>query len=289
MKRMCARCNITFEETRDIGRLALADYDILWANDTYVDPANIPPSVRILYGPQFFVFPTPNHPICGVSDSRSERAVFNILSDWVIACYKECVPEFRVPLVAFPFGVDTERFCPAIITKTWDCLVYVKRRSAALVQSVLQTLDARSLRYKVFTYGSYDEETYRQALQQSAFMIVLDAHESQGFALQEAMSCGVPLLVVDATSMYDEMADGHHVSYAHMRPKHMAATSVPYWGAQCGLRITDPADLNAALHHMQATWQSFTPRDYVLDTLSDEVCMRRLLGGLGFSNPNLEE
>lgn len=31
----------------------------------------------------------------------------------------------------------------------------------------------------------------------------------------------------------------------------------------------------------QYIWQSFTPRDYVLDTLSDEVCMRRLLGGLG--------
>ena len=41
-------------------------------------------------------------------------------------------------------------------------------------------------------------------LQNSKYGIWLDAHESQGFALQEALSCNVPLLVWNISSMNQE-------------------------------------------------------------------------------------
>jgi hypothetical protein len=175
--------------------------------------------------------------------------------------------------------VDVNRFCPnAAENPTWNCIVYVKRRSSDLVRSALQVLDKRDILYRTFTYGSYNEGEYLRSLQQAKCMIVLDAHESQGFALEEAMSCNVPLLVLDATTMYDEV-EGNRQSYAHLYPKRLTCTSVPYWDDRCGIRIQHIDQMDAALDNMLS--RSFAPRDYVLDTLSDEVCMRRILNYFG--------
>jgi glycosyltransferase involved in cell wall biosynthesis len=143
--------------------------------------------------------------------------------------------------------------------------------------SVLDILARNELQFRVFRYGSYNESDYKRALQRSKFMLCLDAHESQGFALEEAMACNVPLLVMDATSMYDEMDDGVHATYDHLRPKSLKATSVPYWSDECGLRITEKSELPNAVNTMLSTYATFTPRAYVERTLSDKVCMQRIL------------
>ena len=114
-------------------------------------------------------------------------------------------------------------------------------------------------------------------------MITLDAHESQGFGLEEAMSSGVPLLVMDAQSMYDEMDDGLTATYEYLRPKKLVATSVPYWSDECGIKITEQSELSTAVDKMMINYSNFTPRDYIVRTLSDEVCMRRILDYFKFS------
>jgi len=138
-------------------------------------------------------------------------------------------------------------------------------------------LNQKGLQYKIFRYGSYNEEEYKSSLQKAKFMLTLDAHESQGFALEEAMSSGVPLLVMDATSMYDEMDNGVTVTYEYLRPKKLLATSVPYWSDECGIKITEQSEMSYAIDKMLTLYQTFTPRDYIVRTLSDEVCMRRIL------------
>jgi glycosyltransferase involved in cell wall biosynthesis len=106
-------------------------------------------------------------------------------------------------------------------------------------------------------------------------MVVVDAHESQGYALQEAMSCGVPLLVWDVQSMYQEF-NGNRQVYQD-NGYQLLATSVPYWDERCGIRVENKEDLTAALDRMQESWGSFRPREFVVETLSDIVCMRRWL------------
>lgn len=135
-------------------------------------------------------------------------------------------------------------------------------------------LEEKALKYHVFRYGSYNEEDYKNCLLMSKFMLVLDGHESQGFALEEAMSCNTPLLVVDATSMYDETNDG---VYEHLKPKKLLATSVPYWSEECGIKITNPVQLSDSIDNMMANYKQYTPRNYILNTLSDKVCMERIL------------
>ena len=177
-----------------------------------------------------------------------------------------------------PFAVDTNHFKPINnIDKEFDCIVYVKRRSNELVNNTIMLLDQKGLQYKIFKYGSYNEQDYMNTLHRSKFMITLDAHESQGFALGEAMSSGVPLLVMDAQSMYDEMDNGITAAYEYLRPKKLAATSVPYWSDECGIKITEQIELSTAIDRMMTTYKDFTPRDYIVRTLSDEVCMKRIL------------
>jgi glycosyltransferase involved in cell wall biosynthesis len=164
-----------------------------------------------------------------------------------------------------------------MIEKEYDCIVYIKRRSSDLVNYTLSILEEKRLKYKIIIYGSYNEEDYLGSLQKAKFMITLDAHESQGFALEEAMSTNIPLLVIDATTMYEEKPDGVNSVYGYLKPKKLLSTSVPYWSDECGIKITEQSELLEAIDRMIKNYQTLTPRDYIMRTLSAEVCMKRIL------------
>ena len=276
IQRMCKSCDIEFEYTNNRERIKTSNYDILYCTSDYVDPTVIPSEIKIIYGPHFWVIPS--GPVVGNYNPIFEgRWVFNSLSKWVGDFYLELAKEFTLPIAYFPFGVDTERFKPTYAEKTQDCLVYIKHRSEVFISNILKILYTKNIVYKTIKYGSYSEDQYISELQKSKFMVVLDAHESQGFALEEAMSADVPLLVIDATSMYDEIGSDGKSTYAHLRPKNLFATSVPYWSDECGIKITKETELEDALDRMLCSYTSYNPRDYIIDTLSDKVCMERIL------------
>ena len=276
IQRMCRSCNIDFEYTNDIQRCIQNDYNILYCTSNYIDPYIIPENIKIIMGPQFWVIPEP--PIVGkFKPDLVERCVFNSLSKWVGDFYLELAKEIIMPISYFPFAVDTNKFKPLNQEKEYDCIVYIKSRSNALIDYSINMLNQKGLKYKIFRYGSYNEDDYLSSLQRAKFMLSLDAHESQGFALEEAMSCNVPLLVMNATSMYDEKPDGVNSLYEYLRPKNLFATSVPYWSDECGIK-TDEANLSKDIDRMNS---QFAPRDYIVRTLSDEVCMRRILDYFG--------
>ena len=278
IQRMCRSLEIEFEETNNYERIKINNYNILLSCNSYVNPADIPTNIKIIMGPQFFVLP--EGPIVGkLNYEFSERCVYNILSPWIKSLYLEFVDSFIISMKELPYSVDTSTFKPLEISleKEYDCILYIKRRSNELVNYTVSMLNQKGLKYKIFRYGSYNEEEYKDSLQKTKFMLSLDAHESQGFALEEAMSSGVSLLVMDATTMYDEMDNGVNATYAHLRPKKLAATSVPYWSDECGIKITEQSELSEAIDKMLNTYDSFTPRDYIVRTLSDEVCMRKIL------------
>lgn len=279
IQRMCAATNIEFEFTGSLDRLRKNDYDILYSFVDYIDPSILPPNVKILFGPHAFVFPSYSSAFVGSADERlTNRAIYNCLCNWVNTLYFEHVNSFKMPVVPFPFAVDTKRFAPQTSSesKDLDCLIYVKHRSntdRAKLNEIIKTFDLKCVE---IVYGSYNEDQYISLLNRSKFMIVLDAHESQGFALEEAMSCNVPLLVIDATSMYDEYPDGNHQQYAKYKPLQLKATSVPYWSDECGLKATLD-DLPEKIQAMKDTWQTFRPRDYIVRELSEVPCMKRIL------------
>ena len=277
IKRMCESCDIEYEETNNRERLKINDYDILIAMINYVDPYTIPENIKIIYGPHFFVFPS--GPIVGNIDNKLEkRCVYNCLSPWVGNLWSEYVESLIFPISFFPFSVDIEKFSYSLNhQKNLDCVVYIKRRKNTDIDYVLSVLNEKQIKYKTFRYGTYYEDDYKNALCSSKFMISLDAHESQGFALEECMACNVPLLVLDAQSMYEECDDGEKPTYLHHLPKKMLSTSVPYWSDQCGIKVYEKENINVAIDKMLTDYNTFNPRQYIIDTLSDKVCMKRIL------------
>ena len=279
--KMCEAVGVECELTSSDARLFRYDYDILVANASYVDPRIVPPHVKIVYGPQHWVFPSGPHTVA--DDVLSRRAVYNSLSPWnaeVLASLG-----LKIPIVQFPFSVDVDRFKP-LPMKTFDCIVYYKNRPKALLDAVTDVLRAAGLRMMVYTYGTYQEHYFLHDLQHCKFMVVLDAHESQGFALQEAMACNVPLLVLDASTMHDEQPASGPPTYAATMAEHpLTATSVPYWSEECGIRIRTVEEFAPALERMRGEWESFAPRNYVLRTLSPFACGTRILKGLDLPLP----
>lgn len=273
LKRMCLKSEIDLEITQDINRCRINNYDILISNMHFFNPDLIPESIKIIFGPQLFIFPS--GPIVGPLNSKwSTRCVDNTLSKWVEKCYLEVAKSMVIPTGQFPFAVDTEKFKPSSEEKTLDCLIYFKHRNPETLNSIKKLIESKNLSYKIISYGSYQEQDYINSLQQCKFMLSVDAHESQGFALQEAMSCNVPLLVFDIKSVYDEYGTTFFNQY---RPLELNSTSVPYWSEECGLKTTELNEIPNLIDQMLNSYQTFNPRKLILENLSEEVCMKRIL------------
>ena len=76
IQRMCTTKNIEFEYTNSIERLKVDNYNLLYCIQNYVDPDIIPNSIKIIYGPQFWVIP--QAPIVGKYRYELEvKCVFN--------------------------------------------------------------------------------------------------------------------------------------------------------------------------------------------------------------------
>ena len=275
MLRMCMSHGIDYEVTSDWNRVKGNDYDILWLPTLWIEPNELP-NKKIIYGPQHFVFPDPTKPgICGPEDEELSRRSFYIaLSKWVYDCYNEFSPWFKIPLRICPFGVK-EMPARRIEDSTLDCILYYKRRDTVLIQRIQDILNTMSISYKVFTYGSYNECLYQDALQQTKCIVWLGCHESQGFAFQEALARNIPILVYDVDSMFDE-----YQVYDHLRgTKDLFATSASWWDDRCGEKIHTLEDLLPTLQHMLGNIQSYSPAAFVREHLSDKVCMERMLKG----------
>lgn len=277
IKRMCKSYNIELEITENFTRIIKNDYDILICNRTFIKPELIPENIKIIYGPQLWVIPA-GEIIGELNEKYKTRCVFNSLSNWVMNYLIELSSSFVIPISKFPYAVNMDLFKPSGEEKVIDCIVYIKRRNKTIIDKAIELLNQKLMTYKIFVYGSYQEYQYLHALNRAKFLLSLDAHESQGFALQEAMSCDIPLLVFDITSMYDETSDeGNTYIYEYLKPNKLLATSVPYWSGDCGIKITNIDELSSSIDNMMLNYKNFHPRQFILENLSEKVCMKRIL------------
>ena len=231
-----------------------------------MDLSLLPPHAHVIYGPHFSVFPDANY-----DDLQPHaRHVYAQPSDWVAHMWKTLRPNGAVPLVVLPYPVDVQRFAPKRSRSERDpraCFVYAKMRAPQEVHCMMCALISFGFRPTLFDYMQrYDEAEYLAALQRSAFGVWIGCPESQGFALEEALACDVPLFVWDAEHM--SQTYGHEHEYAWVP---VPATSAPYWDGRCGVRATYPEALRDFLELMHMRPSDFAPRAYVLEHLSAEA------------------
>ena len=181
-----------------------------------------------------------------------------------------------MPVIPIPFPVDVAHWTPTYGPKYLDCFVYYKRRDPTLVNHVCAFLTKLGLSFKILVYGQYTEETYRDVLTRARFGVWIGCHESQGFAVQEALAMDVPLVVWNVTSMHDEYSSGKY-EYVHLKERYrLEATTTTYWDATCGLLGTIQDEVERHIVHMASHASSYHPRAFVEATLSPKACWERL-------------
>lgn len=282
-KLLCQAVQAEHMETANIQEAAAIPCDILWIPFSYVPPMAFPSAKRIVYGPHNFVFPFGGW--MKLDMCADPRVYYNCLSDWNKKVTARCLEgtSANYPLCTLPFPVDTEDFRPKTIEKSLDCFIYFKNRRPEHLDIVLETLRklsldlGRGLSYVVLKYGSYKEEDYKNVLAAARYGIWVGRHESQGFALEEALSCNVPLVVWDAAKMGDEWNESvGRPEYGEEEGAH-AATSIPYWSGECGLVVKEASELLTAVRVMNVLYTTYCPRDFVLRELSPRACAARWL------------
>jgi glycosyltransferase involved in cell wall biosynthesis len=244
----------------DLDNINLSEYDIVYSPTI---PINVKkyPNTKFIFGPHFSVFPNKKQ----IDEISNNNSVYIQPSNWCVDIWKNNSICKNIRIKSLPFGVNTKKFINIKhINERDNVFIYFKRRNPNELQKIKEFLDSKQISYKIFDYvKKYNEDEYLTYLQNSKYGIWLGAHESQGFALEEALSCNVPLLVWNVTLMSQEFGSNYN---------DYTATTIPYWDTRCGEFFTDYEKLEKTYNKFISKLHRYKPREFILENLSIEVC-----------------
>jgi hypothetical protein len=232
--------------------------DVVFNSCEYID-TKLYPDKKFIFGPHFCVIP--DSKLLSIGNARnaiyiqpSQQVVDMWINDYSVDKY--------ISLRVYAFGIDTDRFKPSDCAKE-DVFIYYKNRDPRELCLVTTLLTQRGIKYNLINYGLYTEDQYIDQLDRSSYGIWLGSHESQGFALEEALSMNVPLLVWSTLLMSQEnnCDPAYHSIKSPM-------TSAPYWHPTCGEIFYDQSQISNSLDIFLSKLYDYNPRQYILDNLS---------------------
>ena len=184
-------------------------------------------------------------------------------SEWV---KNKFITKFNLPedkLAVWPVGIEEFN---NIREPNYDCLIYFKRRDQSELEAVNKFLVSNGLSYRMVEYGTYGEDGFKQLVNSAKFCFLINGTESQGIAVQEIMSMGVPIIAWDIKEWLDQ-------GEAYRVP----ATSIPYWDERCGEVFFNIEDLEVTFSKFYATLDKYDPKAFIKDNLSFECSVKTLL------------
>lgn len=253
-------CNFYVINDTNLDLLDLSIFDVIYSPCIPIETKKYPNS-KFLFGPHFSVFPEKHH----MDIIRGKNVIYTQPSDWARDVWRNNSLCNEIRLESLPFGVDTNKFNEITPIENRNYVfLYYKRRHPNELSSITNFLKSFNINVRIFSYTSrYSEEDYINHLHNSKFGIWLGRHESQGFALEEALSCNVPLFVWDVTSMNQEY--GYNYS-------DIPATCIPYWDERCGESFKNINELPEKFDKFINSLKDYKPREYVLENISIEKC-----------------
>ena len=241
----------------------IKEYDVIHFHHTPFD-SSLFPSKKFIFGPAFSVFP--NNKLLSINNIHN-NSIYIQPSKWAADTWRNYGVEKIIPIREFPFPVEVDKFCPNQHSQKNEVFIYFKRRNPQELDYVKHFLNNRNISYKIFDYvQKYSEEDYLKCLQNAKYGIIIDAHESQGFAIEEALSCNVPLLVWNVSFMSQE----HGSNYPNI-----PCTNIAYWDERCGEYFYNLEEFEATYNEFIAKLETYCPREYIMEHLSPQKCGTR--------------
>jgi len=238
--------------------------DIIYSADRPLDSTKYPYK-KYIFGPQFSVFPENSF---FSLDNKFKNTIYIHPAYWTIDTWYEFrANKSNVPILTAPFPVDIEKFSPKNSIKD-KIFIYFKRRNPNELTFVKNYLKIQNINPILVTYGNYKEEDYIKLLRESKYGIWIGTHESQGFALEEALSSNVPLLVWNVTRMSQE----HGSNYSHVKS---VANTIDYWDERCGEFFYTEEELDSKFNLFISKLNQYKPREYILENLDVKNCYEK--------------
>lgn len=192
-----------------------------------------------------------------------------VASEWAINLFKD-EPALVAKARVCPCGVDADAWKPSGARKERTAVIYWKSGDEAFCAGVQDTVRRCGLEPLVVASRHGEHEMFtpdalRRMLDRSVLSVFLSTFETQGIALAEAWAMNVPTVV------WDPQGD------AEWRGMHFKSdSSAPYLTRATGIAAPDTAALEPAIRQALASLGSFTPREWVLENMTDAICSKRL-------------
>jgi len=210
-------------------------------------------------GPNLVVVPTEANGII----KSPELQMFFSPSQWPMDFWREVDPTIRISIGIWPAGVDETYWQPSNHDKSNNnnVLVYCKAESDGqkFYAQVEQHVRAHGWNPIRITYGSYNQQQYKDILDQCRFAVFLSRSESQGLALVECWAMNVPTLVWNPGSALIANRAYNHVSAA------------PYLTAATGQFWQNFSALDSLLQQFDSWYSRCNPRQWVLENMTDTI------------------
>lgn len=213
----------------------------------------------IILGPHFSVFPTEY--LCSLKSVYS-NIYLNLLSDWVCNYWKKSLNS-NIDIYPLPYPVDIDTFSPNKESiKTNDIFIYYKNRNILELNIINDILKKYNYNITIINYKGYKEIDYINCLKKSIFGVWIGRHESQGFALEEALSTNIPLIVYNVKNMGQEEGYENNQLYCNT-----PASTIPYWDERCGEVFYNIEDFENMLLKLLINIEKYKPREFILENM----------------------
>lgn len=243
----------------------IKNYDIIYSPNNFIN-TNLYPNKKFIFGPHFSVFP--DNKLLQINNTNN-NSIYIQPSDWVRDLWINMNAQQYLPIKTFSFPVEVDKFRPIENNQKDKVFIYFKRRNPEELLFIENFLNMKNINYKIFDYvKKYKEEDYITCLQNAKYGIIIDAHESQGFAIQEALSLNIPLLVWNVHFMSQE----HGANYPDI-----PCTNIAYWDERCGEYFYKKEDFEKTYNKFINKLDTYKPREYILENLSPEKCAERFI------------
>jgi glycosyltransferase involved in cell wall biosynthesis len=202
---------------------------------------------NLFLGPNVFDIPTDN-PQIGMDFSNYKKLIVH--SEWMRKLYLKYVPDEKVAI--WNCGIDTDFFKIDDKKFEYDFLIYLKRRTQQDLDTIIDFIKSKNKTFVLIKYGDYSMNYFLDTISKSKYAFIINNSETGGIAMQELLSCNIPLLVWDV----DKWTDRGENLYCD-------ATSIPYFDSRCGEKFYSLDELETTYNKFIST--EYNPREYALE------------------------
>lgn len=245
------------------------DYYACLSDPTPWEQQGILPESISLLGPNNWEIPDEH--------TASKYSDFLVPSEWVKDLYSTFDFMKDKNIHVWPVGIDTTQWSDKTSSeKIGDCLIYHKGMPNNLKNMAIELCLDKGLSCGVLTYGHYEEAALHEATEQCRFAILVTRTESQGIAVQQILSTGMPCFVFEK-EMWDDRSDGIKCP----------ASAVPYWDERCGVKVAEGSsreEIHAAFTYFLENLESFDPRAFIKENLTLEISAQKFIDILESTN-----